>query len=115
MAKAVFAGSFDPPTNGHLDIIERACKIFDDLDVVVSVNPQKHYMFSEEERVHMMSELVKKYPNVTVHVCKELIVNYAKKVNADVLVRVRILLSKIEKFRIKSFFYYLDNFINLFI
>ena len=87
MAKAVFAGSFDPPTNGHLDIIERACKIFDNLDVVVSVNPQKHYMFSEEERVHMMSELVKKYPNVTVHVCKELIVNYAKKVNADVLVR----------------------------
>jgi len=87
MANAVFAGSFDPPTNGHLDIIERACKIFDKLDVIVSVNPKKQYMFSEEERVFMMTELVKKYPNVTVHVCKELIVNYAKKVGADVLVR----------------------------
>lgn len=87
MIKAVFAGSFDPPTNGHLDVIERASKYFENLDVVVSVNPQKHYMFSAEERLKMLSELVKDYKNVNVHICDELIVNYAKKVGAEVLVR----------------------------
>lgn len=87
MIKAVFAGSFDPPTNGHLDVIERASKYFEILDVVVSVNPQKHYMFSAEERLKMLSELVKDYKNVNVHICDELIVNYAKKVGAEVLVR----------------------------
>lgn len=87
MIKAVFAGSFDPPTNGHLDVIERASKYFEILDVVVSVNPQKHYMFSAEERLNMLSELVKDYKNVNVHICDELIVNYAKKVGAEVLVR----------------------------
>lgn len=87
MIKAVFAGSFDPPTNGHLDVIDRASKYFESLDVVVSVNPQKHYMFSAEERLKMMSELVKDYSNVNVHICDELIVNYAKKVGAEVLVR----------------------------
>ena len=85
--KAVFAGSFDPPTNGHLDIINRTYRIFDSVDVVVSVNPQKKYMFSEEERVAMLTELTKKYPNVRVNVCKELIVNYAKKTGASVLIR----------------------------
>ena len=58
MVKAVFAGSFDPPTNGHLDIINRTYKIFDQIDVVVSVNPQKKYLFTEEERVNMMQELL---------------------------------------------------------
>lgn len=87
MVKAVFAGSFDPPTNGHLDIINRTYKIFDTIDVVVSVNPQKKYMFSEEERVAMLTELTKDYPNVKVNVCKELIVNYAKKTGASVLIR----------------------------
>lgn len=87
MIKAVFAGSFDPPTNGHLDVIERASKYFSVLDVVVSVNPKKHYMFSAQERLNMLLELVKSYKNVEVHICDELIVNYAKKVGADVLVR----------------------------
>lgn len=87
MIKAVFAGSFDPPTNGHLDVIERASKYFGVLDVVVSVNPKKHYMFSAQERLNMLLELVKSYKNVEVHICDELIVNYAKKVGADVLVR----------------------------
>lgn len=87
MVKAVFAGSFDPPTNGHLDIINRTCRIFDQIDVVVSVNPQKKYLFSEEERLEMLKELTKNYSNVNIHVCKELIVNYAKKVGAVVLIR----------------------------
>ena len=87
MVKAVFAGSFDPPTNGHLDIIKRASALFDTIDVVVSVNPDKNYMFSQEERLGMLKELTREYENVTVHAYEGLIVNYAKAVNAKVLVR----------------------------
>jgi pantetheine-phosphate adenylyltransferase len=87
MIKAVFPGSFDPPTNGHLDIIHRASKLFDNLDVLISVNPNKQYMFSEQERLDMLTSLLKDYKNVQIHVWEGLIVNYAKKVGANVLIR----------------------------
>ena len=87
MIKAVFPGSFDPPTNGHLDIIQRASRLFDDVDVVISVNPAKQYMFSETERLDMLKELLKDYKNVEVHLCEGLIVNYAKEHGARVLIR----------------------------
>lgn len=87
MIKAIFAGSFDPPTNGHLDIIQRTSDIFDEIDVVISVNPQKKYLFSENERLELLLNLVKDYKNVTVHICHELIVNYAKKNGARILIR----------------------------
>ena len=87
MIKAVFPGSFDPPTNGHLDIIQRASRLFDDVDVVISVNPAKQYMFSENERLQMLQELLKDYKNVKVHVWEGIIVNYAKEVDAKVLIR----------------------------
>ena len=87
MVKAVFAGSFDPPTNGHLDIVKRASGLFDSLDIVVSVNPEKKYMFSETERIEMMKELIKPFKNVSVHSYQGLIVNYAKQNDAKVLVR----------------------------
>ena len=87
MVKAVFAGSFDPPTNGHLDIIKRASKLFNTIDVVVSVNPDKHYMFTQEERLEMLQKLTAEYKNVSVHIHEGLIVNYAKQVGAKVLVR----------------------------
>ena len=87
MIKAVFAGSFDPPTNGHLDIIHRASKLFDNLDVLISVNPNKQYMFSEQERLDMLTTLLKDYKNVQIHVWEGLIVNYAKQVGANVLIR----------------------------
>lgn len=87
MIKAVFAGSFDPPTNGHLDIIQRTSKLFDEVDIVISVNPTKKYLFSEKERFDLISELVKDYKNVTVHTYGGLIVNYAKESGAKVLVR----------------------------
>lgn len=87
MVKAVFAGSFDPPSNGHLDIIKRASGLFESVDVVVSVNPEKHTMFSEEERVQFLKELIKPFNNVSVHSYKGIIVNYAKEVGAKVLVR----------------------------
>lgn len=87
MVKAVFAGSFDPPTNGHLDIIQRAAGLFGSLDVVISVNPEKKHMFTPEERKNFLDELTKDFKNVTVHVYTGLVVNYAEKIGANVLIR----------------------------
>lgn len=87
MVKAVFPGSFDPPTNGHISILERASKIFDQVDVVIAVNSDKNYLFTQEERFNMISEIIKPFNNVTLHTCNELIVEYAKKTGADVILR----------------------------
>lgn len=87
MNKAVFPGSFDPPTLGHLNIIERAYSIFDEIDVVVAVNPEKHYLFSADERVEMLTELTKKFANVKIHVWNSLIVDYARINGASILLR----------------------------
>jgi pantetheine-phosphate adenylyltransferase len=84
---AVFPGSFDPPTYGHLNIIERVSTIFERVDVVVAVNANKSYLFSAEERFAMMKKLVEPYKNVRVVLFDSLIVNYAKKVGAKVLIR----------------------------
>lgn len=87
MTKAVFPGSFDPPTLGHLNVIERASSLFDQIDVVVAVNPEKKYLFSAEERVEMLSKLTEKYKNVSINTWNSLIVDYAEKNNANVLLR----------------------------
>ena len=87
MTSAVFPGTFDPPTNGHLNIIERGSKLFDKLDVVVAYNPNKAHLFSPEERHAMLKELTKDYKNVTVHLWDKLIVEYAEKNNANILLR----------------------------
>ena len=83
----MFPGSFDPPTYGHLNVIERASRIFDKIDVVISENPEKNCLFSAGERLLMMKTLVEPYANVTVHTWDKLIVEYAKKVGAKVLIR----------------------------
>ncbi|UTC76339.1 pantetheine-phosphate adenylyltransferase [Treponema sp. OMZ 792] len=87
MVKAVFAGSFDPPTFGHLNVIERAQKIFTEVHVVIAVNNNKNYLFSGEERKNMMEELTQKWDNVFVNTWNSLIVNYAEKIGANVLIR----------------------------
>ena len=87
MTKAVFPGSFDPPSFGHLNVIERASSLFNEIDVVVAVNPEKKYLFSAEERVEMLSELTEKFSNVHIHTWNSLIVDYAVKNNANVLLR----------------------------
>ncbi len=87
MITAVFPGSFDPPTYGHLNIIERASRLFDKIDVVISINPDKKYLFSETERYEMLKKLTCMYENVEVHTCNTLIVTYCKKVDAKVLLR----------------------------
>ncbi|GAB1457672.1 hypothetical protein MASR2M48_29800 [Spirochaetota bacterium] len=79
MVKAVFPGSFDPPTYGHLNIIERARSIFERVLVVVAVNRDKSYLFDSEERMAFMRELVAPWPNVEVHLCDTLVVGFARK------------------------------------
>lgn len=85
--KAVFAGTFDPPTNGHLDIIERASKMFESVDVLIALNTEKKFLFSVEERVDMLRCLIEKFGNVSVHTFSGLVANYAKENGIDVLVR----------------------------
>lgn len=87
MVKAVFPGSFDPPTFGHLNIIERARSMFSEIHVVIAVNSEKKYLLTEEERVALMRELVGKWDNVTVHSWNSLIVEYARRIDAKVLIR----------------------------
>jgi pantetheine-phosphate adenylyltransferase len=87
MLKALFPGSFDPPTNGHINVIDRASKIFDELEIVISINVQKSYLFQPEERFSMMSELVQGYKNVRVHLWDKIIVDFAEKVGARVIIR----------------------------
>ena len=87
MVKAVFAGSFDPPTFGHLNIIERAQKLFPEIHVVIAVNKNKNYCFSGEERLDVIQQLVSRWNNVSLHLWDSLIVDYAKKIKADVLIR----------------------------
>jgi pantetheine-phosphate adenylyltransferase len=87
MLKAAFPGSFDPPTLGHLNIIQRAASIFDELLVVVAENREKKYLFSAGERVSMMKELIRDRKNVSVAVCDSLIVDFLQKRDIRLLIR----------------------------
>lgn len=85
--KAIYPGSFDPITNGHLDVISRTAEIFDELVIAVMVNPWKKYTFSTEERVAMIEKVIEKFPNVSVVADSGLTVDLAKKLNARILIR----------------------------
>ena len=87
MKIAVYPGSFDPVSNGHLDIIERVSKTFDKVYVLVSVNPYKKYVFTAEERVWMIQLATKHMTNVSVEASTSLVLEYAKKKNATVIIR----------------------------
>ena len=87
MTRAIYPGSFDPVTLGHLDIIYRASKIVDELIVSVLNNKSKSPLFSVENRVKMLEEVVKDIPNVKVMSFEGLLVDFAKKVDAKVIVR----------------------------
>ena len=87
MATAVYPGSFDPVTRGHLDIIKRAAKINDHLIVAVLINSAKNPLFTVEERVALLQECCKDIPNVTVEGFDGLTVEFAKKRHASVMVR----------------------------
>ena len=74
--KALYAGSFDPVTNGHLNIIERAAKMYDSLTVAIAVNPHKTGFFALDERVSIMREVTKHIPNVRVDKFEGLLADY---------------------------------------
>ena len=87
MKIAIFAGTFDPPTYGHLNIIERAKNIFDELHVVVALNKGKNCLFTSDERLNMLQNLTGQWDNVKVSIWDKLIVDYAKEHKAKILVR----------------------------
>jgi len=83
----LYPGTFDPVTNGHMDIITRAAKMFDKVTVAVAYSPSKQTMFSLQERVDMLQESVKMLDNVSVEGFSGLLVNFAKQKNANLLIR----------------------------
>ena len=87
MSIAIYPGSFDPMTNGHLDIATRAAKLFDKLVIGVYENPNKPILFSAEERAELIRQAVAHLPNVEVQSFSGLTVDFAKKVKAKAMVR----------------------------
>ncbi|MDR0597046.1 MAG: pantetheine-phosphate adenylyltransferase [Treponema sp.] len=87
MVKAAFSGSFDPPTFGHLNLIERSAALFESLTVVLAENPRKQSLFSLEERIFMVSELVKPWKNVVVESSPALTVDFMRDRGIRILVR----------------------------
>lgn len=87
MKKAVYPGSFDPITNGHLEILKRALEVFDEVTILVADNPEKKSRFTVEERISMIKDATKNLTSVKVDSYKGLTVDYAKKIGAKHLVR----------------------------
>jgi pantetheine-phosphate adenylyltransferase len=87
MFKVILPGTFDPPTNGHLNILTRASRLADEVVVVVAANPGKTHMFSSDERCQMMKALSEGLPNVSVSLWDGLIVDFADRIGVHVIVR----------------------------
>lgn len=87
MKRAIYPGSFDPLTLGHMDIIERSSRIVDELVVGVLNNSAKNSLFSLDERVSMIKEMTDSMPNVTVSSFDGLLVDYMKEIDATIIVR----------------------------
>lgn len=85
--KVVYPGTFDPITNGHIDIINRACKMFDEVIIAVAENKEKNPLFSLEERIEMVKNSLKKKKNIRVDSYKGLLIDYLKKVNRFIVIR----------------------------
>ena len=87
MTKALYPGSFDPVTNGHLDIITRAATLFDKLIIGIYSLPPKSLLFSTKERVELMKKAIAHLPNTEVEPYSELTVDFARRLNAQVIIR----------------------------
>jgi pantetheine-phosphate adenylyltransferase len=86
--KAIYPGTFDPFTNGHLDVLDRALNIFDEVEVVIGEKKKKKTLFTVNERLEMIREIVIEFPGVTVAVLHDgLLANYARQVEARAIVR----------------------------
>ncbi len=87
MKKAVFPGSFDPITLGHVDVIKRASSLFDELVIAIGINNTKKYRFSLEQRVSFIKETFKNVPNLSVETYTGLTTEFCKEIHADFLLR----------------------------
>ena len=85
--KILIPGSFDPPTNGHIDVIKRSSSVFDEVIVGVVVNPQKKSMFDVNQRENMLIEILKDYKNVEIKSFEGLLVDFAKQMNVSAIVK----------------------------
>jgi pantetheine-phosphate adenylyltransferase len=85
--KAIYPGTFDPPTNGHVDLIQRGAKLFDHLTVAILVNPVKNPLFTVEERVEMLEEVTGPLGNVSVATFDGLMVDFARRAGASAVLR----------------------------
>jgi len=87
MLTVIFPGSFDPPTNGHLNLIERCAGLYDRVHVVIATNILKSYSFTASERFEMLEHMVAPFGNVIVNHWDKLIVEFARKVDARLMIR----------------------------
>jgi pantetheine-phosphate adenylyltransferase len=87
IVRALYPGTFDPVTNGHLDIIERGCRLFDRVIVAVSQNPDKEPLFSLDERMSLLSSVTSRWHNVDIDSFKGLLVDYAVSRGASAIIR----------------------------
>ena len=87
MIKAIYPGSFDPVTYGHLDVIKRASKVVDELIIGVLVNQEKTPLFTREERVELLKQTTKEFPNVRVLTFTGLTIDFAKQNDAKLIIR----------------------------
>ena len=85
--RAIYPGSFDPVTNGHLDVIERACRLFDEVIVAVACNEEKRALFANEERMALLRETAGRMPGVTIASFDGLLVDFAREQNAGAVIR----------------------------
>lgn len=116
MKIAVYPGSFDPVSNGHLDIIERAAKVFDKVYVLVSLNPNKKYIFNPEERVELLKESTKHINNAVVEASNQLVLEYARERNCSVIIRgMRNIYDYQAEITLFQFNHTIDNTIDTFI
>jgi pantetheine-phosphate adenylyltransferase len=84
---AIYAGSFDPITLGHLDLVERASKLFSDVIVAIGKHPTRNPLFSVQERIEMLEKVCAPYPNVRIEAFDGLLIEYGRRVGARVIVR----------------------------
>ncbi|MDG2019171.1 MAG: pantetheine-phosphate adenylyltransferase [Porticoccaceae bacterium] len=87
MKTIVYPGTFDPITNGHIDLVERASRLFGKVVIGIASSRQKSPLFSIEERIHLATDCLKHVPNVEIHGFDSLLVNFVKEFNADAIMR----------------------------